>query len=192
MRGKCSWSIVVVCGIVLVALLLTGQARLWGQRAGEGTVSIAASDSFLYRLEITGWAVFSSESAELFSECAGLGSSSDIDEQKIISDKGVVTWQMSPGALRWNSIILRRDSLGGTQTWQWRKLVEDGRLADAIKNGSIVMLGSSSGKEYARWTFRNGWPAKLSLNEGVQELVIVHDGLELVAPGTSSTVPKKR
>jgi phage tail-like protein len=190
MRRKCSWSIVVVCGIALVAFLLTGQARLWGQWAGEGTVSIAASDSFLYRLELSG--LLSSESGELFSECSGLGSSSDIEEQKIVTDKGVVAWQMSPGALRWNSITLKRDSLSGTQIWQWRKSVEDGKLTDAIKSGTIVMLGSNSAKEYARWTFRNGWPAKLSFDEGVQELVIVHDGLELVTPGTGGTTAVKK
>jgi phage tail-like protein len=191
MRGKCTWSIVVVCGIALVAFLLTGQARLWGQWAGEGAVSIAASDSYVYRLVLDGWAMLSAESGEVFSECSGLGSSSDIEEQKIISDKGVVAWQASPGALRWNSITLKRDALSGTQIWQWRKLVEDGKLTDAIKSGTIIMLGSNSAKEYARWTFRNGWPAKLSFDEGVQELVIVHDGLELVGPGSTTTAKKR-
>jgi hypothetical protein len=54
------------------------------------------------------------------------------------------------------------------------------------------MLGSNSGQEYARWAFRNGWPAKLSFNEGVLELVIVHDGLELVTPATSGTTAVRR
>jgi len=55
------------------------------------------------------------------------------------------------------------------------------------------MLGSNSAQEYARWTFRNGRPAKLSFDEGVQELVIVHDSLELITPSVSGpTTPKKR
>jgi hypothetical protein len=55
------------------------------------------------------------------------------------------------------------------------------------------MLGSNSAQEYARWNFTNGWPARLSFNEGVEELVIVHDGLTLVNPGSSSgTTTKKR
>ena len=186
MRRKCSWSIVVVCGIVLVAFLLSGQARLWGQKAGEGAIAIAASDSFVYRLLLNG------DTVEVYSECSGLGSSSDIEQQKVVTDKGVVAWQMSPGALHWDNITLKRDSLSSVQVWQWRKSVEDGKLAEAIKSGSIVMVGSNSSQVYARWDFRNGWPARLSLNDGVEELVIVHDGLTLVTPGTSTTTTKKR
>ena len=180
MRGKCSWSIVIVCGIALAAFLLSGQARLWGQKAGEGAVAIAASDSFIYRLELNG------QQMEVYTECSGLGSGSDIEQQKVVTDKGAVAWQMSPGALRWDSITLKRDSLSNAQIWQWRKSIEDGKPAEAIKSGSIVMLGSSSSQIYARWNFRNGWPARLSFGEGVEELVIVHDGLEFAGAGTSS------
>jgi len=186
MRRKYFWSIVLSCGIVLAAFLLTGQARLWGQGFGQGAVSTAASDSYVYRLLLNG------DSVEVYGECSGLGSSSDIEQQKVVTDKGVVAWQMSPGALHWDSITLKRDSLSSVQVWQWRKSVEEGRLTEAIKSGSIVMLGSNSSQEYARWNFTNGWPARLSLDEGVEELVIVHDGLTLVTPGTGTTTVKKR
>jgi len=186
MRRKYFWSIVLSCGIVLAAFLLTGPARLWGQGFGAGAVSTAASDSFVYRLLLNG------DTVEVYSECSGLGSSSDIEQQKVVTDKGVVAWQMSPGALRWDSITLNRDSLSSVQVWQWRKNVEDGKLAEAIKSGSIVMVGSNSSQVYARWDFRNGWPARLSLNEGVEELVIVHDGLTLVTPGTGGTTTTKK
>lgn len=185
MRGKCSWSIVVLCGVALVAFLLSGEARLWGQKVGEEAISIAASDSYVYRLLLNGDAV------EVYGECSGLGSSSDLEQQKVVTDKGVVAWQMSPGALHWDSITLKRDSLSSVQVWQWRKSVEEGRLTEAIKSGSIVMLGSNSSQEYARWNFTNGWPARLSLNEGVEELVIVHDGLTLVTAGTGGTTKKR-
>jgi phage tail-like protein len=178
-----------LCGVALAAFLLSGPARLWGQKAGDEAVSIAASDSYVYRLLLNG------DPVEVYSECSGLGSSSDIKQQKIVNGKGVVAWQASPGALHWDSITLKRDLLSNAQIWQWRKNVEDGRLAEAMKSGSIVMLGSNSSQEYARWNFTNGWPARLSLNEGVEELVIVHDGLTLVVPGTTSgggTGTKKR
>jgi len=186
MRGKCSWSVVVFCGVAVAAFLLTGHARLWGQRVGEGAVAVAASDAYVYRLELNG------QQMEVYGECSGLGSGSDIEQQKVVTEKGVVAWQMSPGTLRWDGITLKRDSLSNVQIWQWRKSVEEGRLAEAMKSGSIVMLGSNSSQEYARWNFRNGWPARLSLNEGVEELVIVHDGLELIVPGTGGGVTKRR
>lgn len=187
MRHKYFWSIVLSCGIVLAAFLLTGQARLWGQGVGGATVSIAASDSYVYRLLLNG------DPVEVYSECSGLGSSSDIEQQKIVNAKGVVAWQASPGALHWDSITLKRDLLSNVQVWQWRKNVEDGQLSMAFRSGSIVMVGSNSSQEYARWNFTNGWPARLSLNEGVEELVIVHDGLTLVTPGTpTGGTTKKR
>jgi phage tail-like protein len=186
MRRKCSWSIVAACGIALAAFLLTGPARLWGQKAGEEAVAIAASDSFVYRLVLNG------EPMDVYSECSGLGSSSDIEEQKVVTDKGIVAWQMSPGALRWDKITLKRDSPSGQMVQQWRRNVEEGRLTEAIKSGTIIMLGSNSSQEYARWSFRNGWPARLSFNEGVEELVIVHDGLESLAPGPGSAGTTKK
>jgi phage tail-like protein len=171
----------------VAAFLLTGHDRLWGQFAGEGgAVAVAASDAYVYRLELNG------QQMEVYGECSGLGSGSDIEQQKVVTEKGVVAWQMSPGALRWDSITLKRESLSSVQIWQWRKSVEDGKLGEAMKSGSIVMLGANSSQEYARWNFRNGWPARLSLNEGVEDLVIVHDGLELVVPGTAGTGTTKR
>jgi len=187
MKRKCSWSVVVFCVVAVAAFLLTGHDRLWGQFAGGGgAVAVAASDAYVYRLELNG------QQMDVYAECSGLGSSSDLEEQKVVTDKGVVAWQMSPGALRWDSITLERDLLSNVQVWQWRKNVEDGKLAEAMRSGSIVMLGSNSAKEYARWNFRNGWPARLSLNEGVEELVIVHDGLELVVPSTAGTGTTKK
>ena len=53
MRGKRSLSIIALCAVALAAFLLTGPARLWGQRVGEA-VSVAASDSYIYRLELNG------------------------------------------------------------------------------------------------------------------------------------------
>jgi phage tail-like protein len=185
MRGKRSLSIVVLCGVALAVFLLTGPARLWGQRVGEG-VAAAASDSFLYRLEIDGW------TAELYDQCSGLGSRTDIEEQKAIDEQYGLVWQETPGALHWDHITLKRDSVISRPVWEWRRTVEQGRISSALKTGSIVVLGSNSQQEYGRWIFTNGWPARLSFNQGAEELVIVHDGLTLVTPGTGGTATKKR
>lgn len=187
MRGKRSLSILIVCGIALAAFLLAGPARLWGQKVGDGVVSIAGSDSFVYQLQVDGW------TAELYDQCSGLGSSSDIDEQKTVSGERVLVWQATPGALRWNHITLKRNSVISKQIWQWRRAVEQGAASNAFMSGSIVVLGSNSAQEYARWTFTNGWPARLSFDDGMEELEIVHSGLTLVNPSlTSGGTTKKR
>jgi len=180
MRRKYFLSIVLSCGIVLAAFLLTGPARLWGQGFGGGAVSVAASDSYVYRLELNNMP------AEVYSECSGLGSHSDIEEEKALNEERVLVWQAVPGALHWDAITLKRNSLSNRQIWDWRRSIEQGQLSMAFKTGSIVMLGSNSAQEYARWSFRNGWPARLTLNDGVEELVIVHDGLTLLTPGSST------
>jgi phage tail-like protein len=184
MTRKYFWSIILSCGIVLAALLLTGQARLWGQGFGAGAVA-TASDSFVYRLELNGMPT------EVYTQCSGLGSSSDIDEEKALNDGQVLVWRATPGALRWDSITLKRNFLNNSQTWTWRRSVEQGKLTEAFRPGSIVMIGSNSSQEYARWTFTNGWPARLSLSDGVEELVIVHDGLTLLSPGTTTAARKR-
>jgi phage tail-like protein len=71
--------------------------------------------------------------------------------------------------------------------WDWRQLVEDGKVKDARKNGSIVMYDREL-KEAARWNFSNAWPSKISGpapkadgNEiGVEELTIVHEFIKRV------------
>ena len=187
MTRKYSWSIILSCGIVLMAFLLMGQARLLGQKAAAGAVSFAASDSYVYRLEIDGLP------PEVYGECSGLGSSSDVEEQKTLNGQSGVVWHATPGALRWDHITLKRNSVISMQIWDWRRSIEQGQFSMAFRSGSIVMIGSNSSQEYARWTFHNGWPARLNFNEGVEELVIVHDGLTLVtAPGTSSPGATKK
>jgi len=62
--------------------------------------------------------------------------------------------------------------------------VEQGDVEGARMNGSIIMY-DSEGNQSARWNFIRGWPQKVSgpsfnatSNEiGVEELVIVHEGL---------------
>ena len=64
------------------------------------------------------------------------------------------------------------------------KLVEDGKITDARKNGSIIMFDESL-KEIARWNFVNGWPSKVNGPQlqadsnayGIEELTIVHEGI---------------
>ncbi len=187
MIRKYFWSIVLSCGAVLVAFLLSGQARLWGQGFGGGGVAVFTPDSsYVYRLEVTGLPT------EVYGECSGLGSHSDIDEQTDLNNEGVLVWKATPGPLHWDNITLKHNSFSSPQIWSWRKSVELGQLSNAFKSGSIVLVGANSSQEYARWTFTNGWPARLTLNEGMEELVIVHDGLTLVTPGGGGIATTKK
>ena len=118
-----------------------------------------------------------------FRECTGMGSASDVVEYKASGDKGAYVIQKVPGRMKWNNITLKRGITDAVDMWKWRKLVEDGKMNDARKNGSVVMF-SSAGEEVARWEFVRAWPSKLDgptanagNNEvGIEELEITHEG----------------
>ena len=125
---------------------------------------------------------FSGAVAGYFSECSGIGSENEVAEQKVVNSKGVQVVIKLPGRLKWGDITLKRGVTSDLQIWDWRKLVEDGQVNAARKNGSIVMYNQELA-EVARWNFQNGWPSKVSgpqpKSDGndisLEELTIVHE-----------------
>ena len=119
-----------------------------------------------------------------FTEISGLGSETEIIEHKPVNQTGVDFIQKIPGRLKWTEITLKRGVTAEMDMWKWRKLVEDGNITDARKNGSIIMYDEAL-KEIARWNFVNGWPSKISGPQmqadsnayGIEELTIVHEGI---------------
>ena len=120
-----------------------------------------------------------------FRECTGLGSENEVVEYKASGEKGEFVIQKMPGRMKWNNITLKRGITDDMDMWKWRKLVEEGKIDEARKNGSIVMY-DQEGKAIARWDFISAWPSKLTgptanatNNEvGIEELEITHEGYE--------------
>jgi phage tail-like protein len=131
---------------------------------------------FQFRLDLSG-AV-----AGYFTGCDGLGSETEVAEHKVISEKGVEVVMKVPGRLKWGDITLKRGITSDLMLWDWRRQVEEGKVTDARKDGSIIMFDSRL-EEKARWNFNNAWPSKISgpalkadANElVVEELTIVHE-----------------
>ena len=122
-----------------------------------------------------------------FRECTGLGSENAVVEYKGSDSKGNMVLQHIPGRMKWNDITLKRGITDSMDMWKWRQQVEEGKVQEARKNGSIVMY-STDGKEMARWDLVAAWPSKLTgptanagANEvGIEELVITHEGYKRV------------
>jgi phage tail-like protein len=118
-----------------------------------------------------------------FRECTGMGSESEIVESKESNEQGQMVLKKVPGRMKWNNITLKRGITSSMEMWQWRELVEQGKMDQARTNGSIKMF-SPDGEVIARWNFVNAWPSKLSgptanatNNEvGIEELEITHEG----------------
>jgi phage tail-like protein len=72
--------------------------------------------------------------------------------------------------------------------WDWRLLVEQGKMSDARTNCSVIMMDRNY-EDVARWDFVNAWPSKVTgpsvksdSNEfGVEEVTIVHEGMKRVS-----------
>lgn len=122
-----------------------------------------------------------------FTEVGGLGSETEVVEHKVVSQSVQETVQKIPGRLKWGDITLKRGITAVMDMWDWRKMVEDGDIVGARKNGSIIMYDEAL-TPIAQWDFVNAWPSKVtgpSLQSdsnafGVEELTIVHEGIKRV------------
>jgi phage tail-like protein len=123
-----------------------------------------------------------------FTECSGLGSEHEVVEQKVVTEKGQQVIIKQPGRLKWENITLKRGVTSSMDIWDWRKLVEDGKIKEARKDGSIIMYDQNL-KEVARWNFQGAWPVKVTGpapkadgNElGIEELTIAHEYITRVS-----------
>jgi len=119
-----------------------------------------------------------------FTEVSGLGSETEVTEHKVVKEGKEVVMKI-PGRLKWENIVLKRGITSNMDIWTWRKMVEDGNVVGARKDGSVVMYDQTL-KEVARWNFQSAWPSKVtgpsvksdSTEVGVEELTLVHEGIE--------------
>ncbi len=129
-------------------------------------------------------------SAVFIKDISGIGSESDVVEQKAVSPTGQTIVQHMPGRLKWKEIVVRRGMMPGDKTFSaWRAQVETGNIQGAIRTFSITFLNSSL-QPVARWEGVGGWPSKLIIVAPsgtasssttpvplLEELTIVHSGL---------------
>jgi phage tail-like protein len=116
-----------------------------------------------------------------FQEISGINSESDVIEHKVTFE-GKDFVQKLPGRLKWGDVTLKRGITDNLELWEWRQLVEEGKMNEARKNCSIVLYDRSM-EIAARWNFDNAWPSKISGpdikadgNEyGIEEFVLVHE-----------------
>lgn len=119
-----------------------------------------------------------------FTEISGLGSEHEVVEHKVVDPNGNDLVQALPGRLKWQPISLKRGITKVRDVWDWRKMVEDGKVDQARSNGTITMFNQEL-QPIARWEFVNAWPSKVSGPQlqsdsnsfGIEEMTIVHEGI---------------
>ena len=119
-----------------------------------------------------------------FKEVSGINAEIQTIEHRENKVGGLPVMKKLPGARKWGDLTLKRGRTDNKALWDWIKSVQDGNMAAARKNGSIVLMDYQHG-ETSRFSFINGWPSKVSigsLNAGgndilIEEVTIVHEGL---------------
>jgi phage tail-like protein len=136
--------------------------------------------SHLWQLEIEGVSIAQ------FKEVSGVSSEIGVIEHRENKAKGVSVLKRLPGLVSGGNVTMKRGKTEDKTLWQWFKQVEDGDVAGARKNGSVVLYDYAHG-EIARYNFVNAWPSKVSLGALaagssdvlVEECTLVHEGLTL-------------
>jgi phage tail-like protein len=122
-----------------------------------------------------------------FREGFGLDAATDSFDYRE-SDDLTVTISKLPGLKKMANITFKRGITNDPDLWKWRKQVMDGKIKDARKNGSIVLM-DDEGKDVAQWDFVSGWPTKWTgpaVNATGNEVAI--DTLEITYEGLDRTI----
>lgn len=117
-----------------------------------------------------------------FTEVSGLGSETELIEQKVVNEKGKDIVLKVPGRLKWENIVLKRGITSSMDIWTWRKKIEDGDVDSNRHDGSITMYNQNL-DPVAIWNFYKAWPSKVtgpqpkadSNQIGVEEMTLVHE-----------------
>ncbi|MGV8126127.1 MAG: phage tail protein [Methanothrix sp.] len=118
-----------------------------------------------------------------FSEVTIPDSSSDVIEYREGIDPP--TPRKLPGMNKYGNVTLKWGISDSVELYEnWRKLVEEGKIAAARKNVAIVLL-DEEGNPGARWELSNAWPSKYDAPDltakgndvAVETLEISHEGM---------------
>jgi len=118
-----------------------------------------------------------------FTEVSGLATENEVVEYRDGGDPNGAAHKI-PGVQKYSNVTLKRGVISGnTDLWDWRQMVIDGDIANARKNGSIVMVDAAM-QPLAVWEFENGWPSKVEVHTertadgslvAIEELTIAHE-----------------
>jgi phage tail-like protein len=119
-----------------------------------------------------------------FLEVSQLTASVDVIEYRDGTDKSSHASKI-PGLHRTGDVVLRYGTMGSAELFQWFDSV---RLGKAEKRDVVIKLLDDEHEPVMTWRLRNAWPRAyragplnaLSSNVAIEELVLVHEGLDLV------------
>jgi phage tail-like protein len=94
--------------------------------------------------------------------------------------EAVLNVRKQSGLVAYGNLILKWGLTASMELYNWRKMVEQGKLNSARRNMTVILI-DEEGNEAARWDFTNAWPSKYKgpdLNAKGNEIAI--ETLEIV------------
>lgn len=93
-----------------------------------------------------------------------------------------------PGLVKYGNLTLKWGITESLDLYNWRKLVEQGKMKDARRNMAVVILDEEANPT-ARWEFSEAWPSKYDAPDlnakgtdiAIETLEIVHEKMERVS-----------
>ncbi len=121
-----------------------------------------------------------------FKTCSGLEFTQDPQTYREGTDP-TLGMRKLPGLIASSDITLARGVADKSELWDWRKLVMDGKVEEARKNISIMLM-DDEGAVKVQWDLRECWPTKwsgpgldaTSSEIAVETLEITHEGITKV------------
>jgi len=92
-----------------------------------------------------------------------------------------------PGLIKYGNVTLKWGITDSMDLYNWRKLVEQGKMSDARRNMAVVLM-DEEGNPAARWEFNDAWPSKYDAPDvnakgtdiAIESLEIIHEGIKRV------------
>ena len=121
-----------------------------------------------------------------FKEVDGLSITIGVIEHRANQLKGQPIMRKLPGAVKFEDIVLSRGKVNDAAFWTWIKTVQDGKIDEERKSGSIVLFDYAHG-EVSRFNFQQGWPSKVEIGKLtagadsvlLETVTITHEHLEV-------------
>lgn len=114
-----------------------------------------------------------------FTSCTSIGTESPIMETRVIDSTGRTVIRKSPGRLLYLDVTLSSGVGNNSAIAAWRRLVEDGKMAEAAKVVQIIVRDYTNMPLF-QWRLDRAWPAELVARSDehlVESLTIVYEKL---------------
>jgi len=168
--------------LIIVMVLYAGGGASISARPAQAVLPIAEGETTQPAQPGPGGAlIIAVEAAGLqlghFSNVSGLGSENEVKE-KVAG----TTVNTEPGTLHWDRIVLTRGLTDQMDVYNWRRLVETGRIAEARMNISIIFY-SQELNEVARFDVAGAWPCRYQVDPMTEASVAFTESLHLCHNG---------